>query len=390
MENFPFGSPFLSVLVLAVVFYLLGLLSAKMWRKQIPAGKKQGQSTYIKGLNYVLSKQTDKAIEEFIRFTHLDPDTTDAYIGLGHLYRSKGDFDRAIRLHRSILARPDLEENDRIQTLLALGSDYKSAGLWGRAIGVFQQVLEINPNKVECYQELAAIYVEERNWVEAFRTQQEHDRRTGAKQKNVLAHLQTEMGKEALAKGDREMASKSFKSALSIDPDCLDAALHLGDLYQEEGKIGKAITIWEGVALRNAPFSFLAYKRLEKAYFTEGRYDDIAGLLEQVVKADPKNIMARVSLGEYYSKRDMLPEALEHLREALAAQPRSLEARMQMEQILVRHRMYEEMEKEYSNAIKILYAPRERYLCRQCGLQAKELSWRCPQCRSWDTFSIQS
>jgi lipopolysaccharide biosynthesis regulator YciM len=375
--------------VTALLGFILGFVASRMGRARGAKTPERGEQYYIKGLNYLLSNQTDKAIEEFIRVTHLDPDTIEAYLGLGHLYRTKGDFDRAIRLHRSILARPDLNDKERQRILLALGADYKSAGLWERAVSVFKQVLGVNPNKIEVYQELAAIYEEERNWQEAFKAQQEYDKRAGSKQKNILAHLQTEMGKESIARGERDKAHKAFKSALSIDSTCLDAALHLGDLYLEEGKTGKAVEIWEGIVTQDAPFAYLAYRRLEKAYFEQNRYDDIAKILENVVAKNTGNVMARVTLGEYYAKRDMVPEALRHLQEALSTQPRSLEARRQISQILVRNHMQEEMEKEYSEAVEVLYAPSEPYTCSRCGLKAKDLSWRCPQCRGWDTFTAQ-
>ncbi len=85
----------------------------------------------------------------------------------------------------------------------------------------------------------------------------------------------------------------------------------------------------------------------------------------------------------------MVPDALRRLREALAIQPRSVEARQQLAQILVRHKMCEEMEKEYTTVVEVLYTPRERYTCGRCGLRSRELSWRCPQCRGWDTLLIQ-
>jgi lipopolysaccharide biosynthesis regulator YciM len=389
MEGVPYGGTLAVVLAAAALFFLLGYLVSRLGKNSGQKPGKRGEQFYIKGLNYLLSNQTDKAIEEFIRATHLDPDTIEAYLGLGHLYRSKGDFDRAIRLHRSLLARPDLNQKERQQILLALGADYKSAGLWGRAVDVFRQVLKINANKVEVYQELAAIHEEERNWKEAFRAQQDYEKKTGSKQKNILAHLQAEIGKEAVGRGERDKAHKAFKSALSLDSTCLDAALHWGDLYLEEGKTGKAVEIWEGIVLQDSPFAYLAYRRLEKAYFDQNRYDDIAKLLEKVVEKNPGNVMARVTLGEYYAKRDMAPEALGHLREALAVQPRSVEARRQISQVLMRHKMYEEMEKEFAETVEVLYAPREQYTCTRCGLRSRELSWRCPQCRGWDTFTIQ-
>jgi len=383
------GSPYLIALGSAALFFTLGYFLARAGKRGRERKSEKGEQLYIKGLNHLLSNETDKAIEEFIRVTHLDPDTIEAYLGLGHLYRSKGDFDRAIRLHRSLLTRPGLMEKERLQILLALGADYKSAGLWGRAIEAYRQVLKVNSNKVEVYQELAGIHAEERNWEEAFRAQLEYEKKTGSKQKNILAHLKTEIGKEAIARGERDKAHKAFKNALSLDPSCLDAALHWGDLYLEDGKAGKAIEIWEDIVMQDSTFAHLAYRRLEKAYFDQNRYDDIAKLLEQVVEKNPKNVMALVALGEYYAKRDMVPDALRRLREALAIQPRSVEARQQLAQILVRHKMCEEMEKEYTTVVEVLYTPRERYTCGRCGLRSRELSWRCPQCRGWDTLLIQ-
>ena len=134
--NSQFMLPALGGLALLLLILLLVRRSRSARGKDQP----RGDQYYIKGLNYLISNETDKAIEEFVRVTHLDPDTIESYLGLGHLYRQKGDFDRAIRLHRSLLARPGLKVEEQEQILLALGSDYRSAGLWGRAVNVYRQV----------------------------------------------------------------------------------------------------------------------------------------------------------------------------------------------------------------------------------------------------------
>jgi len=382
-------NPIVVLTAAALLVLLVGLLVARGGKGLGREVRERGDQYYIKGLNYLISNQTDKAIEEFVRVTHLDPDTIESYLGLGHLYRQKGDFDRAIRLHRSLLARPDLKVNEREQILLALGSDYRSAGLWGRAVGVYRQVLDKNPNKIEVYQDLASIHEEERNWKEAYRAQQEFEKRTGSKQKNILAHLQTEMGKRAIEDGEKDKAYKFFKSALSTNQACLDAALHLGDLYLQDGKGAKAIEIWEGVILQDSPYAHLAYDRLEKAYFDQNRYDDVAALYSKVIEKNPDNVKARIALGAYYARKNMLDEALAHLREALRIQPRSVEARSQVKQLLVRHHMHDEIEREYTDLVAALGEPVDQFTCVRCGLQASELTWRCPQCRGWDTFQMR-
>src|SRR5690606_2251893 len=55
-------------------------------------------TTYFRGLNYLLNEQPDKAIEVFLRIAELDKDTFETQVALGHLFRRRGEVDRAIRL----------------------------------------------------------------------------------------------------------------------------------------------------------------------------------------------------------------------------------------------------------------------------------------------------
>jgi lipopolysaccharide biosynthesis regulator YciM len=87
------SNPYLIVLAGAAFLFLVGYILSLAVKRRKGHSPERGEQIYIKGLNYLLSNDTDKAIEEFIRVTHLEPDTIEAYLGLGHLYRSKGDFD---------------------------------------------------------------------------------------------------------------------------------------------------------------------------------------------------------------------------------------------------------------------------------------------------------
>ena len=34
--------------------------------------------------------------------------------------------------------------------------------------------------------------------------------------------------------------------------------------------------------------------------------------------------------------------------------------------------------------------PENYFQCRECGYDSRELLWRCPQCRNWDTISAKT
>ncbi len=67
-------------------------------------------TTYFRGLNYLLNEQPDKAIELFLHIAELDKDTFETQVALGHLFRRRGEVDRAIRLHQALVQRPGLSD----------------------------------------------------------------------------------------------------------------------------------------------------------------------------------------------------------------------------------------------------------------------------------------
>ena len=95
---------------------------------------------YIRGLNLVLSRKTDEALELFVQMAKVDDDTLETHFALGHLFRRRGEVERAIRVHENLLARPNLNETQRHQALFALAEDYLGAGLFDRAEQLFAEL----------------------------------------------------------------------------------------------------------------------------------------------------------------------------------------------------------------------------------------------------------
>ena len=146
------GGGSLQILLTAIVFLLIGVFLGVRMRspkedKQTVA-KNRGDSSFFKGVQYLLSNDHDQAIEEFTKSVQVNSDTIETYVTLGNLYRSRGDIDRAIRIRQNIILRPNIDEKIKIGALFDLGKDYRKGGFLNRALKTFLQVSQKTPSDV--------------------------------------------------------------------------------------------------------------------------------------------------------------------------------------------------------------------------------------------------
>ena len=111
----------------------LGWVASRLDLRQLKRERDDSPRAYFKGLNLLLNEQQDKAIDAFIEAVQNDPDTTELHFALGNLFRRRGEFERAVRVHQHLLDRADLKGKDRDRAQLALAQDYMKAGLFDRA-----------------------------------------------------------------------------------------------------------------------------------------------------------------------------------------------------------------------------------------------------------------
>ena len=106
--------PWLFPLVLVAIFigWLLGRWQP--FRKtDNPGHGSRVTESYARGLNYLLADDSDNAIKVFTDLIEVNSDTIEIHIALGNLFRSKGEVDRAIKVHQNLLARPNLTRRQR-------------------------------------------------------------------------------------------------------------------------------------------------------------------------------------------------------------------------------------------------------------------------------------
>lgn len=346
-----------------------------------------GDDAFFKGIQYLLSDDRDHAIEEFTKSVQINSDTIETYVTLGNLFRSKGDIERAIRIRQTIILRPNIDEGIKLQALMDLGLDYLKGGFLDRSLDAFLKVLKKEPENLTALGEIEKIYEEMQDWENAFNVRQKIAGLAPGNHEHILAHHQTEIGKKYLEQGDRDKAGDSFHKAISIYKGCIDAYLHLGDLYFDNQEYKNAMTAWKMVVEVAPGFTFLAYRRLEGAYSRMQNLKPVEEFLKECAQSN-SDAFTRLALARYmYNEKDY-DGALRELESALEIDPAFWEARRFIGEILLEQGRKEEALKAYRELIEHLNVPYLKFRCANCGFRTLDLQWQCPQCRKWDTINI--
>lgn len=384
MESVKIVELFILVLLAVILGFILGRSSRS--RSVLEFSKRSGRRAYLRGLNYVLSKEPDKAIAELTKAARINTDTVEIYQSLGNLFREKGEIDRAIKIHQNIVARENIDDNARIDAMTDLGIDYRKAGIFDQAIATFLNVIEQRPSRLDAHEHLEKIYEEEKEWEEAIEVQKKIQRLRRSKTRNVLAHLNTERGKCLAEKGQNSEAVKAFEEAIEMDPACVDAHLHLGDLYFEQGEREKAIQIWREIIASQPKFAFLTYKRLHNAYKAIGEGETMMAILEEAARKYPDDIQTLMALGRYCFKAGDHERAESLLKKVVDKNPRYLEAHQILGDIYFKGERKDEALASHRNLLQIFNPVGMLFHCGSCGYESREVYWKCPQCKEWDTF----
>src|SRR5688572_20203317 len=208
-------------------------------------------TTYFRGLNYLLNEQPDKAIELFLHIAELDKDTFETQVALGHLFRRRGEVDRAIRLHQALVQRSGLSDQQKVQALLALGEDYMRSGLLDRAETVFSDLVALDMAPM-ALRHLIGIYQSERDWDKAIENARRFEAATGEPMGKLIAQFECELAERQRAAGEVDSAREAVARAYEADANSVRAGMIEGRIELEAGNEAGAIRAFERVA-RNDP-----------------------------------------------------------------------------------------------------------------------------------------
>ena len=343
-------------------------------------------TTYFRGLNYLLNEQPDKAIELFLHIADLDRDTFETQVALGHLFRRRGEVDRAIRLHQALVSRTDLSDQQRVQALLALGEDYMRSGLLDRAETVFAELAEIDGGAdvraPQALKHLIAIYQAERDWDKAIHIASRFESATGEPMGKLIGQFHCELADRQRASGDLASALGSIASAYAADAGSVRAGMLEGRIEADAGNPTAAVRAFERAARHDPDYLPELLPALLQAYEAVGDEAGAQAFLSEMSEYY-RGIAPVLALTRLVEDSEGAPAARAYLARQLKDRPS-----VRGEAALIDLSLAEGTDpaatlQDLKQITDQLLIRNPSYRCGRCGFGARTHHWQCPSCKEW-------
>jgi lipopolysaccharide biosynthesis regulator YciM len=369
------------LLALPIVF-ALGWIAARFDLRQWKRESRESPRAIYQGLNLLLNEQPDKAIDAFIVAVQNDPETAELHFALGNLFRRRGEFERAVRVHEHLLQRADLGASDRARAQHALAQDYAKAGLFDRAEAAFR-ALEGTAFESEARLALLGLYERTRDWRSAIDVSQRLERAGTGSFASRIAHFWCELALEADRNQRPDEGDAAVRKAQEASPSSIRPWVLAGQRDAAAGRHAQAVTAWLHVLHLQPGAAGLVAHDLVKSATHAGREREALDALHALPMPGADVASATATL-----LREGADDRAQRLVQQLALAPTLGNATAVLK--AVPPASWSAATRDVlTHAVERAATPLQRYRCAACGFEAHHWFWQCPGCLSWDSFPPQ-
>lgn len=304
---------------------------------------------YYRGLIQLGRANCDEAVPAFRDALRLQPDYYPAQIRLGQCLRVSADMEEAGTLYESVVSKHPASAH----AYYGLGRVYASRSDFNRAAEFFSKACEIAPNFGPAHYALAQAYQRLGK-----RELAEKERELYKKNESTFPQLEDPVLDEVRAlyrdfgdylltaelfggKGRLDEAIAAYEGALEINPQLPEAHARLIYLYGRLGQMAKAEEHYQ-TAIRIGPNTAEAYFNYGSLVLNQGDTQKAQELFQKAVAINPRYGEAQNSLGYLLEGQGKVQEAIAMFRQALQNSPGFPQAHFNLGRILAKQENYEE------------------------------------------------
>lgn len=385
--------------MIELLFLLLPIAAAYGWYMGYRNAKKDQEDIsnklsrdYVTGMNLLLSNQTEKAVDLFLDMlekqeteNHIEQGSQfEAELTLGNLFRSRGEVDRALRIHQALDRSPNYSFEQKLLAKQQLAKDFMSVGFYDRAENLYILLVDEPHFAENALQQLALIYQKTKEWQKAINVAEKLAKIAPQSDNLNLAQYYCEFAKTL---SDQNEKQRFLQLALKVSPSCVRASILLAELCIEQQNFAESVSVLENVLNQDPEYISEALPLLKQSYQALSQNESFELFLIKASSAY-KNSAVDLALAELIAEKDSIVVAQNKIYQQLSQNPSQFlfhrfiqyqiaeaEDGQAKESLVLLHKMVGERIKQGFE-----------YRCIHCGYQSHKLIWNCPSCRQWQSI----
>lgn len=386
------------VITLVLIYHYViekdkGVKLSKKYRNSIFEAQSR---IFLNATQYLIEGNKDLAIKEFLNAVDLNRETIDTYFALGGLFRSNGEIEKAISIHRSLIARESISESTRLQALKELALDFDKGGFIDKAVETYKDVLKINRDQQDVIHSLCRIYEDIEDWDQAYNYRIMLSKVGHENQSETISHILVQKAKALFDKGQfkacAEELEDAFRFAPSVSAKILRLRLHLV-LGNMENANGVLLELLKEHPMY-ASFIFVSLEHFNSKLPQTNEYKErlnqlktyFLGLNDVDLMSSPSVVLSKIRLLKDVQKTT---EAFHLLDDWMKNHGHSDVLKVEYIKILIEVGKVDDALLHTKSLLNNLHSSLTRHYCSQCGYNSDEIFWRCPQCHSWETIQFR-
>ena len=353
---------------------------------------------FLNATQYLIAGDRDLAIREFLNAVDLNKETIETYFALGRLLRSNGEIEKAISIHRSLVAKENVSEDVRLRALKDLALDFEKGGFLDKAVETYKDALRMSRDQPDVLRSLCSIHEDIQDWDGAYAYRTALSGVSHENQSETISHILVERAKRHLRRGNPakcdEDLEEAFRFAPSVSARILKLKLLLLDGAMEEAKIDLVELLREHPMYASFVFESLSEAPPGRKSQREPYRKRVGILKDHFMGLDGDDLLdsQSVALSKVRLLKDNLcyEEAADILRRWMREHPGSSEVmRKEYIRFLIDLGKKDEALAMTRDLLDNLNQSVTKHFCSQCGYGSDDIFWRCPQCRQWETIEFR-
>ena len=273
LSNFQIFIILLIVLAI-IVFFLVNNRS-----KNIPTDTE----AFNNALKALVNGKKDEAYHLLREIISKDSNNIDAYLLLGDIVRDK-DVKQAIKIHQTVVLRPQISKIKKIEAHTALAKDFLKDGNSVKAEEELNNILSMESSNKWALLKLKDIATDNKNWKEALKYEKKLMNVDINHKKNDESMLNYYIAMDYKSKDKIKNYVHYLEKSANASNIYPESALELANHNKDNAD--RAISYYKLYAQHNPSQRTMAYNKIENILFDNQQYDEVEDLYRNLLDND--------------------------------------------------------------------------------------------------------